>query len=198
MNQSWRVRTFIVASVTGLLVLWSPLVAAAQQTGFAKLADVELEIEKAIAEARTVSDQPPLFIIQKVELKLQGKWQTAGDGTVSFTIPIFKYGADLSAKGDQSQEDKLSLELIPRNRAPVGGTNSIDFASVIRLLKSTFKNTELLPAKVKYSHNWALQLNAGGNINVAIAKAGLKIAQENAQEVTFHLCHTINRVDCTE
>jgi hypothetical protein len=177
------------------IICTSPLFA--QHLDFLELRHLTAELEKAIIEAKQVSDQPPIFIVQKVALKLKGENRTSAQGGLSFSIPIFKAGIDLSAKANETLSEALDLELIPRERVTVGGPTFVDFVSLVRVLKVSFKSdTRLRAASVAYSLRWALQVAGDGKVNVVVAKLGGEIARENSQEVTFHLCETNNGADC--
>jgi hypothetical protein len=187
------------ATLCGFIVLGctTATVAETPSKDFLGLGDLTREIVQAISEAKLVSDQPPYFIIKKVNLKLKGELRTAADGSVEFTVPIFGAGADLSAKGVRTVSSTTELDLVPKEMTPVGGTRFADFIALIRVLKQTFNSNALLNAgNVTFSESWALQLDANGKVNLVVAKAGAEISSENSEEITFVLCQTLNRSDC--
>lgn len=169
----------------------------AQAQRFLTLADLEIELERAISQAKLISDRPPYFIIQKVALKLAGKNSTAADGSIGFTIPIFDYGANLGIDLTQTDGGTLELELITPTREVVGGTTSIDLSSLVTILKDSFKpGTKFRVKSAKYTLLWTLQSDGGGKVNALVAKGGVHLAKENSQEITFYLCETLNRFEC--
>jgi hypothetical protein len=170
---------------------------AQDQQEYLALRDLKIDLEKAIKDATLVSNEPPFFIIEKIELKLQGETRTGADGSASFSIPIFKAGIDVGAKGVETQSETLTLDLVPPDKTIAGGVRRVDFTPLMRTLKDTFKSDTGLQARsVTYTKSWALQLDADAKINVVVAKAGVTIAKDKTQDVTFYLCQTLNRLDC--
>jgi hypothetical protein len=194
-SYSWGVALLI-------LVAWGgPASTESSPGAFVELRDFKIEIERAIQEAKRVSPEPPFFIIRKVGLQLKGERKQNADGSVSFNLPVFRYGVDLGAHGTTITLQELELELVPAESQIVGGAHLIDLTELTRTLKETFRadsNTKgaLAAAAIKYTNSWTLQLGADGKINVVVAKAGVSISEDKTQRVAFHLCQTLNRSDC--
>lgn len=182
--------------LAGLCFLFAPTLTTAAEPQFIALRELKIGVEQAIREAKRVSTDRPYFIIKKVELTLQGERKVAADGGVEFSIPVFPINIELSAKGSQTTLQKLKLELIPPESTVVGGEKLIDLASLIRTLKDTFKSGDLNASAIEYTYKWTLQLSGDGKIKVVVAKAGGEIADDKSQEITFHLCQTLNRSEC--
>jgi hypothetical protein len=188
----WVNRVLCVACLATL----PPTQMAAQQPDFVGLDAVLLELEQDIQQAK-LSDQPPFFIVEKVELTLKGERKVAVDGSASFSIPVFKVGADLSAKGGTTVNDEMKLTLVPRDRAVVGGTHPVNFTTLITQLKASLqKSTALDATRIEYSERWALERSGDGKVNIVVAKLGTEISQQNSQQIVFILCQTRNRADC--
>jgi hypothetical protein len=145
-----------------------------------------VELDQTIGAAKLVSDQPPFFLIQKINLTPHGEKRRSANGGLEFTIPIFKVGANLNAKEVGLTSETLELELAPPAKTIVGGRQTIDFAQMVQTLKNTFKpDVAIRPLTIKYSQRWALQLEAKAGGNVIVVKVGGDIAQENSQGDCF-------------
>jgi hypothetical protein len=193
-----RTRSTALSAATLLTIAAGPVNAQDVPTSFIELRALKVALEEAIQQAKLVSPNPPYFIIRKIGLTLQGERRVGADGTVSFRIPVFAAGVDLGAKGTQVALHRLKLELIPPESAVVGGEKAIDLAPLIRSLKQAFAEGGLRAATIEYTYRWALQLGAEGKINAVVAKVGASIADESSQEITFHMCETLNRSDCIQ
>jgi hypothetical protein len=194
-SYSWGIAVLFFVACSG------PAFTQTSPAAFVELRDFKLEIERAIQEAKRVSPEPPFFIIQKIVLQLKGEKKQNIDGSVNFSLPVFRYGVDLGAHGTANTLQELELELVPAESQIVGGAHLIDLTELTRTLKETFRadsNTKgaLAAAAIKYTNSWTLQLGADGKINVVVAKAGVSISEDKTQRVTFHLCQTLNRSDC--
>src|SRR5437762_7607505 len=108
---------------------------------FLTLGEFTTDLEKAIVDAKLISpEEEPFFIIQKVKLKLRGQNRARGDGSVSFSIPVFKHGIDLKAQATNTQQTTLEVTLVPREKTIVGGPRSVDLTPLVRTLKETFRD----------------------------------------------------------
>jgi hypothetical protein len=189
-----------LAFILGLLAASLPGQGLAQEAPptYLALRELKIALEQAIREAKRVSSDPPHFIIKKIELELQGDQTAGAQGSIG--IPVFGVGVDLSAKGTYEAQQKLKIELVPPESQIVGGVPVIELAPLIRALKDTFRGGTsggLVPSEIQFTYKWTLQLDGAGKISVVVAKAEVKVAQERSQQVTFHLCHTVNRSECT-
>jgi hypothetical protein len=126
--------------------------ALADEPTFVPLSELVGNLQNAIAAGRLESSQPPYFIIQKIGLRLQGETRLAANGGVTFTIPVFKAGTDLSAARDVTNSSTLEIELVPAKGTVVGGEQHINFSALIKSLKYTFSSvTGLLASAVTYT-----------------------------------------------
>ncbi|UCF91498.1 MAG: hypothetical protein JSW39_25030 [Desulfobacterales bacterium] len=173
---------------------------AASQEGWYSLQALQAEIDRAISDARELADQPPYFLVKKVELELKGTKSV--DPAGGFSIPVFGASIDLGVKTTTSANEVLEIALVPSDSTVVGGdAPKIDLAGLIADLKNAFRREKgkkplFIIATVKYEKSWALQLTGNGGIKLVIASAKLSISDEKRQLVRFTLCETVNLRDC--
>lgn len=193
-------RILMVGSLSVFATTLFPLRQAASQEGWFSLEALQTEIVQAISDARKLADQPPYFLVKKVELKLNGtKSSDAGGG---FSIPVFAASIDLGVKQATSANDVFELALAPSESIVVGGdAPKIDLAGLIAEIKRAFRTEKgkkpmFIIESMKYEKSWTLQFKGDGGIKFVIASADVSISTEKQQMVRFTLCETKNLRDC--
>lgn len=172
--------------------------AAAAQDGkvveFVNLPDLVRDIERAIAEARLVDNEPPFFIIKEVELRLKGSWTEGAEG--GFRIPVWIFSVNVEGDITSIETEELAITVVPPDGGLVGGENLVDLTSLVRTLKETFSATSLRGKSISFTRKWILQRSAEADVDAIIMQFGAGISDEKAQSITYHLCQTEDLETC--
>ena len=134
-------RTKVATTVAALVLLLATGPSRANDTdvvGRVSVDELLSSLEKAVQDSGTLSQEPPWFIIQKIDIKLKGETRQEGTAGAKFEVPIFRAGADLKGKVGQDTSETLEISLIPRQRTVVGGNVAIDLKGLLKTLKETF------------------------------------------------------------
>lgn len=160
-------------------------------------------IENALADARRYNDQPPYFLVKKIELKLSVVRKDSAEGGVGFEVPVLP--VEVSIGGDIVAEaaETVTMSLKPAPQTLVGAAEQISLAELMREVKAALPSQAgsgggLSLTQIIYTTRFTLQHSIDGGIDFAFIKAGGEVSQSTSQQIEFALCQTADLLDCVE